>query len=92
MNVIVYFVARLALLCLYVLDIAMLIRAILSWFPAADESRFLDLVYTITEPVILPFRQLFHKLNWFSGVPLDMAFLFANFFLLIVTLWLSSGM
>ena len=91
MNVVVYFVARLALLCLYVIDIAMFIRAILSLFPAADDSRLVDLVYTITEPVILPFRQLFYKLNWFSGVPLDMAFLFANFFLFMLTAFLSQG-
>ena len=92
MNVVFYFVARLALFCLYLIDIAMLIRAILSWFPGENDSRLLDFVYTVTEPFLIPFRLLFHKLNWFAGMPLDMSFLFANFTLYLVTIWLSSGL
>ena len=34
-------------------------------------------MYAITEPIILPFRKLFEKKNWFTGVPIDMAFFFA---------------
>ena len=62
------------------LEYAMLARAILSWF-LDEESRILGFLMILTEPIILPFRLLFRKLNWFQEMPLDMSFLFAVVFL-----------
>jgi uncharacterized protein YggT (Ycf19 family) len=41
-------------------------------------------LYAITEPIILPFRKLFEKKNWFTGVPIDMAFFFAFIAIMIL--------
>ncbi len=59
---------------LTVVQLAMLARAILSWFPL-DGNRFTDFLFAITEPFIYPVRMLFDKLNWFTGLPIDISFL-----------------
>ncbi len=59
---------------LTVIQLAMLVRAILSWFPM-NGNRFTDFLFAITEPFIYPVRMLFDKLNWFSGLPIDVSFL-----------------
>lgn len=58
---------------LMAMELAMLIRAIMSWFPG-DSNRFEEFLYAITEPLIMPYRKLFTKLNWFTGLPIDIAF------------------
>ena len=55
-------------------QLAMLARAILSWFPI-NGNRLTDFLFAITEPFIYPVRMLFDKLNWFTGLPIDISFL-----------------
>ncbi len=62
---------------LSVIELAMFLRMILSWFMPDSESAFVALLLTVTEPVILPFRLLFHRLNWFQSLPIDIAFFVA---------------
>ena len=66
-----------------VLSLAMLCRAIFSWFDQTEESRFSGFLYMLTEPVILPIRKLCQKMRWFEGTPLDFPFLIA---VLLITL------
>ena len=72
-----------------VLSLAMLLRAILGWFFVDGEGKLMRFLYTLTEPVVLPFRKLFHKLNWFQDMPIDMAFTFSWLFLYAVELVIS---
>ena len=65
---------------IFALEIAMFIRAIISWFPI-DENKFTDFLYSVTEPVIMPIRLLFEKLGWFQNLPIDISF-FVTFILL----------
>ena len=62
------------------LQLAMFVRAILSWFPM-EENRFIGFLYAVTEPVILPVRMLFERLGWFQNLPIDISF-FVTFLLL----------
>lgn len=73
---------------LSVLQIAMLVRAIMSWFPT-ESNRFENFLYTITEPLIMPIRILFEKLNWFQGLPIDISF-FVTYLLLSVLILILS--
>jgi uncharacterized protein YggT (Ycf19 family) len=66
------------------LQLAMLVRAILSWFPSAPD-KLESFLYAVTEPLIMPIRKLFEKLNWFQGMPIDMSF-FATYLILTVLL------
>ncbi len=50
----VYLIARIET----VLEIILIIRIILSWFPNMNNS-FTDIVYSLTEPVLKPLREYF---------------------------------
>lgn len=63
------------------LDIAMLLRAVISWIPGADENILSDFLYTVTEPIIVPVRMLFEKFGWFEDSPLDVPFFIAGLLL-----------
>lgn len=54
-------------------EIAMFARAILSWFPSGG-GRFEDFLYSLTEPVISPMRNLIGK-SALGGMPIDLSFL-----------------
>lgn len=79
-------------LTLYVLVSAMLFamtaRAILSWFPIG-ENKISGFLYVLTEPLIIPIRLLFKKLNWFADFPLDMAFFATTVILVLLSIFLE---
>ena len=76
MNVL-YLVARVVSLLLGILEIAMLVRAIASWIPTLDGAGFMDIVYMITEPIVVPVRLLFERFPIFRNSPIDFSFLIA---------------
>ena len=63
------------------IELCMLVRAVLSWFPIRDDNPILRFVCMVTEPLIAPIRALFDRLGWFRNFPLDMSF-FVAFLLL----------
>ena len=79
-------VKNIVVVFLTVIQLAMLVRAILSWFPM-DGNRFTDFLFAITEPFIYPVRMLFDKLNWFTGLPIDVSFL-ATYLIISVLLFI----
>lgn len=87
---VVNLIKNIALAILSVLDFAMLGRAILSWIDPMGDGPLASFLYAVTEPIILPFRKLFDKLNWFVGSPLDMAFLFAMVTIMILQTLLEA--
>lgn len=80
-RVLVYFVYYL----LQAVMLAMLGRAILSWFPAGEESRFVRFLDMVTEPFVYPIRRLFYHYNWFQQTPLDVSFLVSYLVLALVS-------
>lgn len=78
---ITYVIVQTVSVLLSVLQMIMLVRAILSWFPIDEDSSILRFVMLVTEPVILPVRTLFDRFGWFEGMPIDMSF-FVTFLLL----------
>lgn len=84
MEYVVSIVKNIALALLGFLDIALLASAVLSWIDPMADGPLASILYAITEPIILPFRKLIEKMNWFVGFPIDMAFLFAVFTVLIL--------
>ena len=63
------------------IEICMLVRAVLSWFPIRDDNPILRFVVMVTDPLIAPIRALFDRMGWFRNFPLDMSF-FVTFLLL----------
>ena len=70
-----------AMALLSAVELCMLVRAVLSWFPIRDDNPILRFVCMVTEPVIAPIRALFDRLGLFRNFPLDMSF-FAAFLLI----------
>lgn len=77
----IYVITQTVSVLLSAVQLLMLIRAIMSWFPVDEDSAFLRFVYAMTEPIILPLRLLFERFGWFEGMPIDMPF-FITFMLL----------
>lgn len=69
---------------LTVMELAMIVRAILSWFPAADDTRFADFIYMITDIVVVPFQAWFERMGWFRNSPIDVGFFAAYMCLVLV--------
>ena len=84
MTDVLHLVSTVVMLLLSAIQLAMLLRAILSWFPM-DSNRFTDFLFGITEPFIYPVRLLFEKLNWFQNLPIDISFLVAYLLLTLVS-------
>ena len=74
MTVVLFAIKSTAITILSLIQLAMAIRAVLSWFPM-DSNKFTDILHMVTEPFIMPVRALFVKMNWFQQMPLDMSFL-----------------
>ena len=87
---VVRIVAGLASALLSVMQVAMLIRAVLSWFPQAAGSAFGDLIATVTEPLVAPIRALADRFGWFRNSPIDFSFMIA-YLLIFVLQGMISG-
>lgn len=88
MEYVLYILMRAVLMVVIVLDVALLLRAVLSLFGVDEETAVGALLYFITEPVILPIRALLDRLGWFDGLPIDMSFLFTSMLLNILLMLL----
>lgn len=75
-------IKNVVIIFLTAVQFAMLARAILSWFPV--DNKAVDFLYAVTEPFIYPVRALFQKMNWFTGLPIDIAFLVSYLILTVI--------
>ncbi|HOA84544.1 MAG TPA: YggT family protein [Bacillota bacterium] len=85
-----YVIITIVKIFIYVLQLAMLLRAVMSWIPDMQENKFSDFLYTVTEPVVIPVRMLFEKMNWFQNMPLDVSFIVAYLLLAILSAILGA--
>ena len=72
---------------LMAIQLAMLLRAVLSWFPL--DNGFVDFLHNVTEPFIYPIRRLFERFGWFQGVPIDISFMVSYLLISIISVLLS---
>lgn len=91
MNGGLYVIALCVVIFLYVVDFAMLGRAVLSWFPTDGPTRIGAFLYVVTEPMILPIRRLCARFGWFQGTPLDMPFLITSLLMMMVSSFLHTA-
>lgn len=75
-----------------VILLAMLVRAIFSWFPPETEGAFMRMLYLITEPVIMPVRKVFARMGWFQGLPFDMSFMATSLVLCLISFALQFAL
>ncbi len=87
-----YVIMLCVVIFIYVVDIAMLGRAVLSWFTMGEQTRIGAFLYVVTEPVILPVRNLCNRFGWFQGLPMDMPFLITSMLMMLVTVFLRTAL
>lgn len=76
MDMLIYFLKEFVNVIITVLHLAMLVRAILSWFvDPMNEGKLTSFLFMLTEPLIAPIRALCDKMHWFEGIPVDIPFL-----------------
>lgn len=90
MNEFAYVIIHLAVLLIGILQVAMFIRAIMSWIPGLDDNKFGDFLYALTEPVIAPVRAVLFRFRFFSELPIDMSFLIAYLLLSLISMFLGG--
>ena len=74
--IVLYILAQVVRLALELFLLAMLVRAVYSWF-VHEETALMAFLLTITEPIILPFRILTSKIRAFQTLPIDIAYMMA---------------
>lgn len=77
----------------YLLDLvilAMLLRVVVEFFTMEEGGRLHEFLCMLTEPLVMPLRQLFYKMNWFQQTPLDIAYLAMNMILVLVSFLLRQ--
>lgn len=89
MSTLIFVLRQTVTVMLDVLMLALFVRAILSWLDPQGEWKISNFLFVLTEPIIFPIRQLFAKMHWFEGLPLDMPFLFTWLALSLLQLLLN---
>lgn len=90
MDILLYLFGRIAMMLLWVLDIGLFLRAVLSWIDPDMSFRFSAFLYTVTEPVIQPIRKLCYKMNWFQRTPIDVPFMITVLLVILAQMLLES--
>ena len=70
------------------LQLAMFVRAILSWFMPDEEHIVMRLLYAVTEPVVMPVRALLYRFGVGEDVPVDIAFFVTMLALMVIEILL----
>ena len=78
-----YVVQIITILC-WLLIVAMLVRSVMSWFPLDPSNIFVNIVHTITEPMLAPLRRILPRLEMIDFSPM------VAIILLYVIIWALS--
>ena len=68
-------VRTVAISLIEIISLLLFLRAILSWFMGYDGNRFYELLCSVTDPFLYPFRVLFDRLGIGQNCPIDLSFL-----------------
>ena len=88
MTVVLYCICTALRLLVGVLETAIFIRALLSWFPISEASFLSRLLFAVTEPVILPVRLLLSRFGMGEDSPMDFSPMITMILLMIIGLFL----
>ena len=91
MTAAMYVLVQCLVIFIDILSVAMLVRAVLSWFTMGEQTKIGAFMYVVTEPVILPIRAICNRFGWFRGTPLDMPFLITVMLLSLTGLFLQTA-
>jgi YggT family protein len=64
-----YFVRAVIIVC-YALIVAIIVRSLMSWLAVGRDNFLVNLLHTITEPILAPLRRIIPRLNVFDLSPM----------------------
>ncbi|PYG89897.1 YggT family protein [Ruminiclostridium sufflavum DSM 19573] len=67
-----YSVYRAIDIVLKIFEFALIARVLLSWLPISRNNKFVELLYTITEPVLAPIRNMLNRSSFLNNSALSM--------------------
>lgn len=73
MELFIFIVKAIADGILMAVQIALIVRAVMSWFPFGDNV-ISDIAYAVTEPLIIPVRRVLDRFEAVRNFPIDIAF------------------
>lgn len=88
MDLLLYLVTAVIRCLIYAMDLCLLIRALMSWFPEVSDGTFGDFIYAITEPLVGFVRSIIFKIRPLREFPLDLSLFFSCIFLSILLMFL----
>ena len=88
MDILIELLKHIVSIFLMALQVAMTLRAILSWFVMGG-NKLTDFLYAVTEPFIYPIRSLFERMNWLQGTPIDFSFMITYLLISLIALLLG---
>jgi len=59
-------------LVLSIFEFALLARVLISWLPVSRDNKLIDLLYTVTEPVLAPIRNMLSRSSLMKNSMLSM--------------------
>lgn len=75
MNLLIYLLVSAVRFFLTIEMLLFMVRAIFSWiFMNDEESKAMNFLYRVTEPLIIPARVLLGKINGMNEIPIDIPF------------------
>ena len=75
MHTVIVIFAQFVLLAISAIQLAMLVRAILSLFGMGEDGALGVFLAAVTEPIILPARLLLSRIRALDGLPIDFSFI-----------------
>ena len=66
-------IAVIAQVALRLFQALLFIRALLFWFPIDENGAFIRLTKTVTEPLLVPVRNLLHRAEALKKFPFDLS-------------------
>jgi len=73
-----------------VMELALLVRAFISWLPVPREHRLVRLLYQITEPILAPIRSLIQRSSFGHNMIFDISPIIALILIAIVRNFILS--
>lgn len=85
MQHIILLLVRLVSIIITLMELLIVVRALLSWFPVNDDSPLVNFLYFITEPLLAPIRALLELIPALRDMPIDISSMIAIVFLTLLS-------
>ena len=77
MELFLLLVASIIRCLLYAMELFLIVRVVISWFPSEIDGKIIDFVFYVTEPLVAFVRSVIMRICVLRDFPLDLSFMFS---------------